>query len=70
MPCKFSLVKSYKENLPSLDAKEGSAFFNLESKDNYSDSLERVLSEGGGVLPRDLEVIATSPLAFLNSSNS
>jgi hypothetical protein len=70
MPCKFSLVKSYKENLPSLDAKEGSAVFNLESKDNYSDSLERVLSDGGGILPRDLEVIATSPLAFLNSSNS
>ena len=70
MPCKFSLVKSYKENLPLLNTQEGSAFINLESKDNYSDSSARVLSDGGGVLPRDLEVIATSPLAFLNSSNS
>ena len=47
-----------------LNAQEGSAFFNLESKDNYSDSLARVLSDGGGTLPLDREVIATTPIGF------
>jgi len=51
--------------LPLLYAQEGAAFLNLESKENYSDSSARVLSDGGATLPRDLEVILTTPSNFL-----
>ena len=50
--------------------KTGSSTPRNSRTDAYVWSSPRVWSDGGATLPRDLEVIATTPLAFLNISSS